>query len=1071
MKKLILYLLSGIFLLLISPEVFAQGVTTCTLSGTVVDESKQPVIGAGVEVVHVPSGTKSMSLTSMDGNFNIQGLRVGGPYTVTFTYMGYQTQKFTNIQLNLGAEAVLNVTMKEAVKQLTEVVVSGNRNAGMKQVTKSGVGMIINSSALSSMPTVSRSINDFTRMVPQAGNNGMLGKGGKSNNVTVDGASFNNFFGLGSEKGGMPGANAGAEPISLDALEQISVEGSPYDVKLGGFTGAGINVVTRSGDNTVRASVYDYFRNQKLMGHKIKDIRLSDARFHENTVGFRIGGPIIKNKLFFFANAEYVKNVTPVGNILMGRFGLTGSNISSVEASTMDELRSFLQSQYNYDPGLYENVDRVQQSTKFLVKLDWNINDKNKLSVRYNQLNAKSLNGNLGTVTTGRFDGLLYNRENQIYSITGELNSSINSNLSNKLFTAFNSMPDFRSPYKRSVFPYVSINEGGSTIQFGTDPAANENRVDQKVFQLQDEITYLYKKNKFTAGINWQYLNLANNFTYNPQGSFTYNSLADFYNSAPAGTATPSGTSTGNGRPEQYSLAYTVQPGRTVTLSNPKISQLGVYLQDEVKFSNHFTLTGGIRFDVISIMDKPADNPAVPELAFQSAEGAALHYNTSETPGTKLLFSPRLGFTWRPDLAQKFTIKGGAGLFTGVIPFVYIEKQYSINGMNEGAINAKGDAAASYPFNPGNAYYKPSDGKLLSSYELNLVSKDFKMPQTLRTSLGVDYRLPDNWTIGVEGIYSRDFNSPYYMNVNLDQNTATTAVDGRTYYTNNRLNKNITNAYVLDDTNKGYAMFLTASLKKSFNFGLNLSMAYTYGQSKSPYDFTSTTPGGAFKGIPVVGNPNKPTLAYSAYDLKHRIVLDLSYKFSYAKDRLATTVGLFFQASQQGRTSYTYGGNGDVNGDGVSSNDLIFIPANRSQINLIPYTSGKKTISVDEQWNALNNYIENSKYLSSHRGQYAERNGLINPWYAQVDLHVAQELRLFKNQHKFEITFDILNLTNLLNKNWGVIKTAANATPVVAKTKDTFTVSPENLSKGEFLPYADSSSAWNMQIGFRYTFN
>lgn len=1070
MRNLVFFILS-LILIGLPTEVLSQGVTTCTVSGSVVDEAKEPVIGASIEVIHVPSGTKSLTTTSVDGTFNIQGLRVGGPYTVKLTYIGFRTQKFENLQLSLGSESVLNVVMKEDVEELGEVVISGNKNAGMKTTTKSGVGVIINSSALSSMPTVSRSINDFTRMVPQAGDNGMLGKGGKSNNVTVDGASFNNFFGLGSEKGGMPGANANAEPISLDALEQISVEGSPYDVKLGGFTGAGINVVTRSGDNTVRASFYDYYRNQELSGHKIKDVELTKSHFNENTVGFRIGGPIIKNKLFFFANAEYVKYTSPVGYILMGRSGLSGSNISSVKAETLDQLKSFLQSQYGYNPGDYENVDRTRESLKFLIKLDWNIDDKNKFSIRYNQLNAKSLNGNLGTVSTGRFDGLLYNRENQVYSITGELNSTISNKLSNKLFAAYNSMPDFRSPYKRSVFPYVSITDGSTTIQFGTDGAANENRVDQKVFQLQDEATYLYKKNKFTAGVNWQYLNLTNNFTYNPQGSFTFNSLADFYNSAPKGTNTPIGTSTGEGRPEQYSLAYTVQPGRTVTMSNPKISQLGIYLQDEINFSKVFSLTGGFRFDIISILGNPSDNTAVKDMTFQSATGSSLHYNTSETPGTKLLISPRLGFTWRPDAAQKLTIKGGAGLFTGVIPFVYIEKAYSINGMNEGAINAKGDAAANYPFNPSNAYYKPESGSLLSSYELNLVSKDYKMPQTLRASLGVDYRLPGDWTFGVEGIYSKDFNSPYYMNVNLDQKSTTVATDGRTYYTNNRLNQNITNAYALDCTNKGYSMFLTTTLKKYFDFGLNLSMSYSYGQSKSPYDFTSTTPGGAFKGIPVVGNPNKPTLAYSAYDLRHRVVIDLSYKASYAKERLYTTVGLFFSASQQGRSSYIYGGNGDVNGDGVSSNDLIFIPADRSQINLVPYTSGGTTITVEEQWKALDEYISSSKYLNSRRGQYAERNGLLNPWYAQADLHITQGICQFKNQHKFEITFDILNFTNLLNKNWGVIQTPANSTLITAKTKDTFTVSPDNLKKGEFIPYSDSSSAWMMQIGFRYTFN
>ena len=345
------------------------------------------------------------------------------------------------------------------------------------------------------------------------------------------------------------------------------------------------------------------------------------------------------------------------------------------------------------------------------------------------------------------------------------------------------------------------------------------------------------------------------------------------------------------------------------------------------------------------------------------------------------------------------------------------------------------------------------------------------MPQVLRSSLGLDYRLPYNWKVGVEAIYSKDFNSPYYVNANLDQTTTTQAVDGRTYYTNKRLNDKITNAYVLERTNKGYQVFLTASLKKSFENGLAFSVAYTYGQSKSPYEFPSTTPSGAFNAVPVVGNPDIPTVSYSTFDLRHRIIGDLSYRVSYAKDRLATTVGLFVHASQQGRTSYIYGGNGDVNGDGSQKNDLIFVPADKSQINLVEYTSGNKTVTVDEQWNALNRFIENSPYLKSRRGKFAERNGAINPWYMQVDLHLAQELAIDKRKHKFEITLDILNLTNMLNKNWGVIQTAANATPITAKSKDSFTVSPENLNKGEFVPLVDQSSAWSLQIGFRYTFN
>ena len=1070
MRKHLFFCFLTILFLLSGKNVSAQGVTSSTLSGTISD-SDGPLPGGTIEVLHVPSGTKSGTISSANGTFNIQGLRVGGPYTLRFSYVGYQPQAITDVQLNLGENAVFNIKMENGMQNLDEIVISANQNLSMKKETKGGVGMVLNKAAFTMMPTVSRSINDFTRLLPQAGSQGILGKGAKSNNMTIDGASFNNFFGLGGEGGGMPGVNAGAQPISLDALDQIAIDASPYDVKLGGFTGAGINVVTKSGDNTVRASAYDYFRNQSFTGRKIKDAELPEADFTENTVGFRIGGPIIKNKVFFFANAEYTKKVTPVSNIVMGRDGLSGTNVSTVQASTMDALSQFLQSQYNYNPGSYEGVDRNQESIKFLIKLDWNINNNNKLSVRYNQLNAKSLNGNLGTITSGRFDGLLYNRNNEIYSITGELNSKINNNLSNRLFAAFNSMPDYRSPYGSHIFPLVNITDNGSTIAFGTDAAANDNRVEQKIYQLQDELTYLLGKNKFTAGINWQFMNLSNNFTLNPQGTFNFNSLADFYNSAPMGTQTPIGASTGTGLPARYTLNYTVQPGRTMTLSNPKISQLGIYLQDEIAFNDFFALTAGVRFDIISILNKPKNNPAVPDMTFQTASGVPVHYNTSETPGTKLLFSPRLGFNWKLDQEQNLSLKGGVGMFTGVIPFVYIEKQYSINGMNEGAINATGTDVTNYLFNPTNAYYKPENGGTLSSYELDLVSKDFKMPQVLRSSLGLDYRLPHNWRVGVEAIYSKDFNSPYYVNANLDQTSTTQAADGRTYYTNNRLNDKITNAYVLERTNKGYQMFLTASLKKAFESGLAFSVAYTYGQSKSPYEFPSTTPSGAFNAVPIVGNPNIPVVSYSTFDLRHRIIGDLSYRVSYAKDRLATTIGLFVHASQQGRTSYIYGGNGDVNGDGSQKNDLIFVPADKSQINLVEYTSGNKTVTVDEQWNALNRFIEDSPYLKSRRGKFAERNGAINPWYMQMDLHLAQEFAIDKRKHKFEITLDILNLTNMLNKNWGVIQTAANKTPITAKSKDSFTVSPENLKKGEFVPLIDQSSAWSLQIGFRYTFN
>lgn len=1054
--------------LLLSLIVYAQGVTTSSISGTVTD-AEGPMIGVSIDVVHQPSGTRSKTVTNMDGKFVCTGLRVGGPYVVTVTYIGYRTQVLKGLTLNLGDETHLNIKMEEDSKQLGEVVIQGNALNNMKKSLSSGVGMVINKSAMSNMPTISRSISDFTRMLPQAGDNGMMGKGGKSNNVTVDGATFNNTFGLGAENSGLPGSTAGANPISLDALDQISVEASPYNVKVGGFTGAGINVVTKSGDNSFRATAYDYIRNNNLAGHKVGEGKLSNSDYTENTFGWNLSGPIMKNKLFFFANFEYNNATSPMSNYVLGD-GSGNGNVSTVPSATADDLRNYLVNTYNYNPGDYEGVDKTVKSTKFLVKLDWNINDNNKLTIRYNQLNAKSLNGTLSTANTAKFSDLLYWRNNDIYSITGELNSKLNQALSNKVFVSYNSMPDYRKPYGE-IFPNITITNNGANISFGTDKAAYNNRVSQKNFQAQDEVTYLWESHKFTAGVNWQFMNLSNSFTYNPFGAFTFNTLEDFYNSSKAGTVTPIGVSTGMGRPSKYELNYTTQKGRMVTLSNPKISQLAFYLQDEMALSNRFNLTAGLRFDLISITNTPQDNVEIHDMKFQDAEGNNVSYNTSKVPDASLLVSPRIGFSWKMNEEGTLMLKGGSGLFTGLIPFVYLEKMYSINGLNEGSISiTKSADLQNYPFQSETAYYKPVNGGVNSSYELNLVDSKFKMPQTWRSSLSIDYKTQTGWNFGLEGVYSKDFHSPYYVNANIDQNTTITGVNGQTYYTNNRINNTITKAYVLEECNKGYSYFLTATVRKLFDFGLNVSLAYTYGQAKSPYEFASTTPGSAFNGAPVVGNPNKVKLTYATYDLRHRIVGDLSYRFSYAKDKLYSVIGLFLSASQQGRTSYIYGGSGDVNGDGSTSNDLIYIPVTKNDINLVEYTQGGKVVTVDEQWKALDNFINNSSYLKKHRGQFADRNGSIAPWYCQLDLHFAEGIKVAK-QHKFEITCDIKNFLNMFNKNWGVIKTASNPKLITAKTKNTFTVNPTNLSQKEYIPLMDSSSAWSMQIGFRYTFN
>lgn len=1057
-------------------HLYGQGVTTGTISGRVTDAESGPLPGSTIRVIHIPSGTEYAASTQEDGRFTLPGVRVGGPYTIIASFVGFTDETINNARVALGETLTLDIILTDASTELEGVTVTASRSTILNS-GKNGSGVMIGEDKLQSMPTVSRSLHDFTRLVPQAGGQGMMGKGGKSNFLSVDGAAFNNAFGLGTEMGGTPGANANAQPISLDAIEQVAVNLSPYDVKQGGFTGAGINAVTRSGDNQFRGSVYTFFRNQSLVGNKVKNTALTRTDFNETTWGFRIGGPIVKDKLFFFGNYERFTNTAPGADFLAARPGLSGSNISNIQASDLDALSNFLQSTYGYYPGSYESYDVPTENQKFLIKLDWNISTNHKMSIRYNQLLAKSEFGATSALSSIGYSNNGYSRNNDIYSITGELNSTINPRVTNRLFVSYTSLPDYRE-YFGDLFPRVIINDEGNTYTFGTDFAARGNRVTQRITQVQDDVTFHLDEHRLTAGISWQYLDFANSFTLNPQGTFTFSSLADFYNSAPAGTETPVGPSTGGGLPVQYSLGYTTQPGNAVTDVGLRFSQLGVYAQDEFFPAANLKLTAGIRLDAVTILDEPGYNEEAADLTFQSARGEAETYNTNNLPGTSILVSPRVGFNWDVTGDRAVQIRGGSGLFTGNIPFVYITSAFSNNGLNAGAISAfTPEQAAAYPFNPDPDAYVPEDKTASPTYQLDLVSDDFKMPQSWRSTLGVDIRLPQEMVASIEAIYSRDINAPYYRNANLDYETATTAPDGRLRYTNARLNPNITGAYVLDNISEGHQLFLTASLNKQFNEAWAASFAYTYSDTKDVFSFRSTSTFGAFTSTQIVNNPNVPVVAYGDFDLRHRVVGSVNYQISYARNRLSSRIGLFIEGAQQGRASYTYGGSGDVNQDGASGNDLIYVPRELSEINLVATESA----TVQEQWEALDAFIAGSEYLSPRRGQFAERNGLISPWYFMVDLKFAQNVGLLLGETKnsLEFTVDILNFTNLLNKEWGVFKTPANLNPVTALSENTFTVNPALLQNGEFTEDTGLSagvsptysSRYRIQFGIRYTFN
>jgi len=1060
-----------------SQLLFSQGITTGSIQGRITDSNSTTIGRCVVIAVHISSGTKYATISQDDGRFSLANVRVGGPYTIVVTNMGFEPYEITDAHVGLGEVLTLNIQLKDKTFLLQEVVIKVDSKNNILNSKKNGAGTVIDRNSINNLPSISRSLKDFTRLSPQAGAQGMLGKGSKSNFISVDGAAFNNSFGLGLQTSDLPGANVNAQPISLDAIDQIAVNLSPYSVKEGGFTGASINIVTWSGDNTFRGSIYDLYRNQNLVGSKVKDVTIANTPFHESTIGFRLGGPIIKDKLFFFTNYEQFSNIQAGANYVAATPGNTGSNVSNFNASDLNALSSYLQTTYHYNPGDYQDYNLPTQNKKFLVKLDWNIDTKNKLSVRYNQLTASNVQGAISTISSAGFSNNGFLRHNDIYSITGELNSNLSNKISNRVFASYNSLPDYRQPLG-DITPYVMISDNGKTYQFGTSNAAVDNNVVQHIFQLQDDITFALRGHNFSAGVSYQGMEFDNNFTLNPQGTYTFSSLANFYNSSPAGTVTPIGPSTGAGLPYQYSLSYTVQPGRQVTYTQTKVSMLGFYLQDEVFPIPTLKFTGGIRFDVISFIGIPATNTTALNYTFQDAYGNPEHYSTGTSPGNSVLFSPRIGFNWDLIGDRTLQLRGGSGIFSGNIPFVYLTNARSMNGLNENSIAATTpNTAAAYPYNPNPQAYIPPNKSAAAQSELDFVSKDFKMPQTWRSTLALDYKLPANMVATLEGVYSKDYNAPFYTNVNFNSSNTATAADGRLAYTSSTINPNVNGGYLLSNVNIGRQLFLTASLNKQFSTNWMASVSYNYGNSKDAFDFRSTTASSAFNATPVVGNTNLPVLGYTDFDLRHRVVGNATYRFNYFKDKMTSSLGIFLEVAQQGRGSYTYAGTGDVNQDGIVGNDLIFIPKDQSQINLV----ASPTATVQKQWNSLNNYINNSTYLSSHRGQFAERNGVLLPWYFQADLKFAQDLSILfgKGKNTLEITADILNVTNLIDKNWGVLKTMVNPTPITALSPTTFQVNPALLNIGEFTEDTNlnstinpaSSSRYRIQFGVKYSFN
>jgi len=1132
MRKILLTLAIGFW----SAGAFAQ-VTTSQISGTITGAStatnaetrttsEQGLPGANIVAVHVPSGTTYGTVSLVDGRFTIPGMRTGGPYKVTVSFIGYETQERNDVYLSLGSGTILNIRLSESGTQLEEIVISGAEDKVMNS-NRTGAVTNINTRQILSMPTVVRSINDITRLTPQATStaNGAIGGGNyRQNYITIDGADFNNTFGIGTN---LP---AGGSPISLDAIEEISVNIAPFDVRQSGFVGSAVNAVTRAGTNDFQGSAYTFFRNQNQQGNQVGDnAPLVRQDLKVNTYGFRLGGPIIKNKLFFFINAETGKETKP-GQLNSAStpsepFSPTNSpNVARPLASDLDNYATYLKNTYGYDPGPYQGYDFVSDNTRLLGRIDWNINNNHRLTLRYSQVESKSPNfpstsrSPLAAFSQTRtsiyalpYKNALYYQEANFYSFAAELNSVFASKYTNTFRATLTHQNDPRST-ESSNFPFVDIlqpdgaNANVPYTSFGYELFSYGNLRDVKSFSLVDYIQWSAGKHDITAGIQFDMQSTKNGFQRFGTGYYTFANWNDFI--------------TGQ-RPRDYAITYSLLPGYEQAFPRFKFAQYAVYAQDEIKFSDKLRVTAGLRLELPTYVDvdEIKTHPLVAPLTF--SEGRTV--DTGVLPKNTVMFSPRVGFNYDVKGDRSLQLRGGTGIFTGRVPTVWIVAQSGDAGLLQFTQTYVGQANTPGPFkvDPYLPATQPAAGTAVPS-TLSSTDPNFRFPQTWKTNLAADIRLPWGMIGTFEGIFNKDLNIAKGENVNLVDPVSLNVAgypDKRDFYPDPIRNKFINpltsatfnavtnpnpntpvpngdtrgtqafNPIVLSNGNQGYYFSLTGRLEKQFDKGFGAMLAYTYNDAKVLYDGSGDQLLNTWSLTQIVNNANNPGLSYANYVVPSRFIAAVNYRAEWLKN-FATTIGLFYEGSIAGRFSYTY--SSDFNRDG-QVNDLIYVPASPSEITFVTLSttqiingvSTPVTYTPQQQSDMFFAYIEQDDYLKERKGQYAERNGARYPWRNQIDLKFSQDIftNIGGRKNTLQFTLDIINFGNLINKDWGIFK-SINSSAILAPA-NTAALVPGGTVVPTFrmatiggVPVSETfrdnnsiTSTYYMQFGLRYLFN
>ncbi len=1054
MKKYFTLILFSISLFSIKAQI-----TTAEIRGTVLSQDKELLPGVVIIAIHEPTGTRYVASTFENGSYVLSNLKTGGPYNVVTSYISYLPEKRENIFLSLGETKKVEFTISQNATEISEVEISAKQNDPFDSKRR-GTGTTIDKETIEKLPTLNRSLAEVSKLTPQSSGSSFGGANYRFNNLNIDGTGANDAFGFqepasgagGSTASGTPGSLAKTQPISLDAIEQLQINISPYDVKLGNFTGASINAVTRSGSNKTSGGLYFFDRNQYTTGRSVDASRSKIATYNDFQGGVRLGGALKKDKLFYFLNFENTNRNESVQY-------KPGSDGSAFNYQEMKDLKDTIQKRYGFDAGTIDDIALKTKSYKLFTRFDWNINDKNQFLIRFNYVDGSSENLERAP-TILNFGSQGFTHISKSFNVVSELKSRISNNVSNNLILGYGNVQDKRDPFGDNILPHIEITYNTSNIIFlGTYRESAIFQMKQKNFEITDNLVYYKNKNTFTLGTHTEVFNFDYHFVTPFSGRWAYSSIANFYANKPSRIR-----GTYNLSDDSYDANYN-NPSANFQVILPSL-----YVQHDYAASSRLRFTYGVRLEGNLFPESP--NLI---LNFQNTSQFA---NVQSGINNQMILSPRIGFNYDLTGKEKIKVRGGSGVFLGRMPFAWMAYAYVYNGNQFGNI----DVRPTTTVNLITDNYSQMAALQPGLKEINIVDKDFKLPRVLKSNLAFDFKLPKDIVFTIEGLYSKTIYDVLFKTINLKDSTVELqgGGDNRNIYASTgasgKYNAGYTNVFMLTNTNKGYRYSISASLSKEFTKGLSIYTAYNYGVSKDVMNGVRVSPQANWEWNQTL-DPNNPQLSYSNFDIRHKSISSVSYTKKWKKVLEKSIINLVFNA--QSGSPFTYIYSGDLNRDGSPNNDLLYVPNSQSDINLVDIKdgAGNVIVSANEQWNQLETYINNDHYLSSKKGQYTERNGGRTPWNNQLDLRLMNEFKVGKSGQNLQLLIDVINFTNLINRNLGHQFFVPNTTNAGYSLIRVNSINGAGVATYQFnnptsKPWQTDAiaSRWQMQIGLRFNF-